>query len=73
LEAVLMEEPIIVSNIDPKLIKRWKRGSPDYYQDLLYGLEMWAVIRRGGDDLITLQTSFFKPGEFPPSFQKAPT
>jgi hypothetical protein len=43
-----MTEPILVSNIPPELIERWKRGSPDYYQDLIHGYELWAVIRRGG-------------------------
>jgi len=45
-----MNEPIIVSNIDPERMARWKRRYPVHWQQFLRILDDEAVFRRGGAD-----------------------
>jgi hypothetical protein len=43
-----MPEPIIVADIEPERIARWKRRDPIHYQDLVHDLDNLAIIERGG-------------------------
>lgn len=46
-----MPEPIIVADISPERLEKWKRRCPLHWRAILQSFDNDAVIRRGGADL----------------------